>query len=168
MLKMIWIGVLLLISLRAEEGLHAIRGGILAHSTGPVSNGQEEGVDLHAEVLWNETLAGGYYVAGADLSLRGETSFIYTGLSWEKKYFKKLHLGAFGGFGIHDGKLDGDRNDRRLLGSRVLFRVAMDVGWYLNDQWSLNFLYDHYSNLGIGNVRNQGNDNMGLRLSYYF
>lgn len=168
MLRMLIIIQLIFIPLFADESLYALKGGLLSHSTGPISNGQEHGVDLHAEILWNKTLLKGHYAAGTDLSLSGETSFVYAGLSWEGRFYNNLLLGFFSGFAVHDGKLDGNRDDRRLLGARILFRGAVEVGWYLSDSLSLGVMYDHYSNLGIGDVRNQGNDNLGLRLSYYF
>ncbi len=160
------ISFLLLTPVQAE--IHALRGGVLSHSTGPVSNGQEHGVDVHIEAAFNDIFLNGYYALGMDLSTQGETSFVYTGLSWEGRFFRRVHLGGFLGLGLHDGELDGNRDDRRLLGTRVLFRTAVEVGWYVDDVWCLSFMYDHYSNLGIGDVRNQGNDNMGLRLSYDF
>ena len=148
--------------------MHAIKAGFLAHSTGPVSSGTESGIDLNVEVLFKDRFLKAYPSIGADINLNGDTSFLYTGLSWEGKFYNFLHLGAFFGFAVHNGDLENNNNDSREYGTRVLFREALDIGIYIRDDLALNFMYDHYSNAGLTNKKNQGNDNIGLRLSYYF
>jgi lipid A 3-O-deacylase len=152
----------------ADEVLYAVKGGLLAHSTGPVSSGIEDGIDAHAEVLFKDRLLKAYPSIGADINLNGDTSFLYAGLSWEGKFFDLLHLGTFLGPSIHDGESDNGDSDKRQLGSRILVRAAIDIGVYLTDDIALSFMYDHYSNTGLIEKRNQGNDNMGLRMSLYF
>ncbi len=48
------------------------------------------------------------------------------------------------------------------------FKEAFDVGIYISKDVSVSLIYDHYSNLGLGNVRNQGMDSVGFRVGYYF
>ena len=117
----------------ADETLYAIKGGLLAHSTGPVSSGVEDGTDAHVEVLFKDKVLKAYPSIGADINLNGDTSFLYTGLSWEGKFFDLIHLGAFFGFAIHNGDLDTSDKDTRQYGTRVLFREALDIGFYLNE-----------------------------------
>ncbi len=152
----------------AQDTLYALKGGILAHSTGPVSSGKEDGVDLNGEVLFNKRVLKGYPAVGADVNLNGNTSFLYGGLAWEGRLFKHLLLGGFLGLAIHNGDLDSENDDMRQLGTRVLIREAVDIGFYLRDDLVASIMYDHYSNTGLGESRNEGNDNIGIRLAYYF
>ena len=152
----------------AQEDFYAFKLGLLSHSTGPVSSGKEDGMTIHAELLINTKLWKGYPTFGADIHLKDDTSFLYAGLSWEKKFFKYLSLGAFFGFALHNGELENGDSNRRQLGTRVLFREAVDIAYYFNDKTSVSLIYDHYSNLGLLGASNQGNDNIGLRISYYF
>lgn len=151
-----------------DEIYHSIKIGALAHSKGIVSSGRESGIDIQAEALFNETLFTGHYTIGTEMNLNGDTSFYYGGLTWEDKFFDFLHLGAFFGFSLHNGVLDGNVDDRRKLGSHVLFREALDIGFYLQENISVSLLYNHYSNLGLAGVRNQGNDNFGVRFGFYY
>ena len=128
---------------------------------------KEGGMELHPELLFKKTYLKAYPSVGADINLNGDTSFFYGGFSWEGQFFEYLSLGAFFGPSIHDGESDNGASDKRQLGSRILIRAAIDIGVYLTDDITLSFMYDHYSNTGLFEKRNQGNDNMGLRLSLY-
>lgn len=152
----------------ANDSFHAIKGGVLSHSTGLISEGIEDGTDLHAELLYKNKLLNGYPTIGTDINLNGDTSFLYGSLTWEDKFYKDLLLGGSAGLAVHNGELEDGSSDRRQLGQRILFRVAVDIGMYFNDETAVSFMYAHYSHMGIGGKRNQGNDNIGLRLSYYF
>jgi len=156
------------VSLYAQESLYALKGGVLSHSTGPVSSGREEGVDLNIELLFNTYVLKAHPSIGTDINLNGDTSFVYAGLSWEGKFFQYLLLGAFFGVAAHNGSLDDSDADKRQFGTRIVFREAVDIGFYLHDDISLSLMYDHYSNAGLSGKQNQGNDNIGLRISYYF
>jgi hypothetical protein len=152
----------------ADENYYAVKGGILAHSTGFVSTGRESGVDINTELQFKEKILKANYTVGADINTNNDTSFIYGGLSWEDRFFNHLLLGAFFGAAIHNGDLDNGASDKRQLGSRITFRESLDIGFYLNKDLSISIMYDHYSNLGLGGVRNEGNDNIGIRIGYYF
>jgi Lipid A 3-O-deacylase (PagL) len=168
-MKQIIILTFLLISpIYAEGNIYALKAGLLSHSTGAISDGRESGTDLHLELLFNQKFLKAYPALGADINLHGDTSFIYSGLAWEGKFFKSLLLGTSFGIALHNGDLEGGSSENRQLGTRILFRGAVDIGLYLRPDLSMSFMYDHYSNLGLAGQRNQGNDNMGIRLSYYF
>ncbi|MCK5111338.1 MAG: acyloxyacyl hydrolase [Arcobacteraceae bacterium] len=152
----------------ADETYHSIKGGILSHSTGPISSGRENGIDLHGELQFKEKILKGHFAVGADINTNGDTSFIFGGLAWEDRFFDNLLLGAFFGFATHDGELNNGNSDKRQLGTRLLFREAIDIGFYIKEDISISLIYDHYSNVGLNDMRNQGNDNLGIRLGYYF
>lgn len=159
---------LLLSSVHCEEYVYAVKSGLLSHSTGPVSSGKEDGVDINIELLFKKKFLKAYPSIGADINLNSNTSFVYSGLTWEGKFFKHVLIGAFLGLSIHNGDLSGGSSDKRQLGTRLLFREAIDIGFFINKNTSVSFMYDHYSNAGIDGNYNEGNDNMGLRLSYYY
>lgn len=152
----------------ADVPYHSVKGGILAHSNGFISSGRESGIDINIELQFKEKILKANYTVGADVNTNGDTSFIYGGLSWEKRFFDHLLLAAFFGAAVHNGDLDNGASDKRQLGSRITFRESLDIGYYLNKDVSISLMYDHYSNLGLGGVRNQGNDNIGIRIGYYF
>jgi len=159
---------LLFSSCEAEKTFYAIKGGLLSHSTGPISSGKESGIDLHAKLLFTTKILKAYPGVGTDINLNGDTSFLYGGLSRQGKFFKHLLLGAFFGLAVHNGDLDASNSDKRQFGTRLLFREAIDIGFYMNKEVSISLMYDHYSNAGLANKRNQGNDNIGIRVSYYY
>ena len=152
----------------ADDIFYAVKAGVLSHSTGPISNGIESGIDINAEVLFQEKFLKAHPAVGVDINTNNDTSFMYCGLAWEDRFFKHLLLGIFVGLSSHNGDIKNNHEDKRQLGSRVLLRGAIDIGYYLNKNSSISFIYDHYSHLGLLDKRNQGNDNLGLRLGYYF
>ena len=152
----------------ANEIYHSVKGGVLSHSTGFLSYGKEDGTDLNIEVQFKEKLLKGHIAVGADLSTNNNTSFIYSGLVWEDRFFDNILLGFSFGLSIHNGELDEGSSDKRQLGTLILFREAFEIGYYLNKNSTISILYDHYSNGGITGDRNQGNDNLGIRYGYYF
>ncbi len=166
-MKIVFLIILYCLSVYASDNLYAVRGGVLSHSTGVISSGKESGIDLHAEALYRQRLLNAYPAVGVDLNLNGDTSFVYGTLVWEEKFLRQLLLGASLGVAIHDGELDEGSSDRRQLGSRVLIRAAVETGYFIDEAVAVSFMYAHYSHTGI-KERNQGNDNIGLRVSYYF
>ncbi len=147
----------------SNEKYHSVKVGILSHCIKGVENGK----DLHLELQFKEKLLKAHYTVGVELNTNN-TSFMFGGLAWEDRFSDNILLGAFFGIAMHNGDLDNGRINRRQLGSRILFRESIDIGFYFQKNLSISFMYDHYSNLGIGGIRNQGNDNFGIRLGYYF
>lgn len=111
-----------------------------------------------------------------------ETNFGGVGVVWQTPAHRS---GAFGelGFGVvlHDGVIDvtdrdpGDpyriytAENRVLFGSRELFRTTFVGGYRVNDDWDVALVWEHLSHgqiLGVG--RNQGLDNIGVRVSRRF
>ena len=168
MLKILLLLVLCFISVPANEEFYAIKGGIFSHNAGIVTSGKDGCIDIHAELLYNKRILKGYPTIGTEININGDSSFVYTGLSWEKKYFKNFLIGAFFGAAAHNGNLNSENSNQRKLGTRFLFREAIDIGYYINSKYVISFLANHYSNAGLGGVKNQGNSNIGFRLSYYF
>lgn len=154
-----------------------LRGGVLAHAFGPsvIDSRRESGVDINLEVLFvSPPLKFFWYLfeprptLGLDINTNGQTTFGYGGFTWEWNITRRLYVDFFLGFAGHDGFLNNAPRDRRELGSRLLFREALELGWRVNDRHALSLMIDHYSNAGYFDKKNQGNDNFGARYSYRY
>ena len=156
----------------ATEWISEIRGGLLKHDTGPFGNTEEGGVDLNGEVLFRSPEFLHWVWAprphlGMNLNTSGDTSQAYLGFSWSVPISGKFWFGFSLGAAVHNGRLDTDDTDRKSLGSRVLFRESLELGYNVTDQLSVSVMLDHSSNAGLAD-RNEGLDNVGLRLGYRF
>ena len=119
------------------------------------------------------------YVMGS-LSTNSNTSFGGVGLHWSFPFSDKWSFEPSVGYVLHDGELnspfpqgspEGDAftEDHVLLGSRDLFRTTFGLHYDINEAWGAELLYEHLSHGQIlGNGRNQGLDNIGVRISYKF
>jgi hypothetical protein len=149
--------------------IYAIKTGVLKHGSGPISSGREKGYDLNIELLWDSEILYASPAVGIELNNQGYTNFLYTGLSWEGSFFDFFVWELFFGGAIHDGELKPTDGSRRALGSRVLFREAIALGFEVTEVITVSFIYDHYSHSGMDeSLYNQGNDNTGIRIGYYF
>ena len=152
-----------------QADIYALKSGVLKHGEGPLSSGREQGYDLNVEVLWEDTIIYAHPAVGADINNQGFTNFLYAGLAWEGYLFGTVVWELFWGGAIHDGHLTPSDPKRRALGSRVLFREAIALGFDISDNMTFTILYDHYSHSGTDeSLYNQGTDNTGIRLAYYF
>lgn len=117
------------------------------------------------------------YVMGS-LNLNGDTSFGGGGLHWSFPFSERWAFEPSVGYVIHDGELEspfpqgdprGDAFTEKhvLLGSRDLFRTTFGLKYKVDETWGVEVLYEHLSHGQIlGNGRNQGLDNVGVRVSY--
>lgn len=154
--------------------LSELRLGVLAHNIGPIASAREDGVQINAELRFATPPLFEYILSprphlGASINTVGDTSFLYLGLTWTWDITDGLFLDfSFGGT-VHDGWLDSHEPDpdRRLMGSRLLFRESLELGYRFLDHHSLSLMLDHASNAGLAE-KNQGNDDVGLRYGYRF
>ena len=146
---------------------------------------KEPGQSINGDLLFNSPDFLGIiwspkpYIMGST-SLQGDTSFGGVGLHWSFPFADKWAFEPSFGYVIHDGELEspypqgdprGDAftEDHVLLGSRDLFRTTFGLHRDFNDTWGMEVMYEHLSHGQVlGNGRNQGLDNVGVRLSYRF
>jgi hypothetical protein len=154
--------------------LHEIRGGVLAHDVDHLWTGEsvEGGVDLNAELIFAHptisTIEGRIRLnAGASINTAGYTGKVYGGMLWEWEAKFGLFFDVGFGLAVHDGELDTDKPDRKSLGSRVLFRTAIEVGYSFNAHHRTALSFDHVSNASLADP-NDGIDTLGLRYCYRF
>ncbi len=159
----------------SKYGISELRFGVLAHNKGPIASTTEAGVQVNMEARFAspefmKILFEPRPTLGASVNTAGDTSFLYGGLTWGGFVWKGLFVEGFFGMAVHNGWLDSTDRDphKRLMGSRVVFREALEFGYRFLDVHSVSFMVDHYSNAGWLADRNQGNDDFGLRYGYKF
>jgi hypothetical protein len=152
--------------------LDAIRTGILAHDVPVWSRSRQEGrVDFNAELILrfpNSRLFSGVVRTNLGFSLnnQGDTSKVYSGLLWEYIWNSGLFLDLGLGLAAHDGDLE-NSDDKKELGSRILFRIPIEIGLLLTQHQGISIMFDHVSNAYLADP-NEGLDTIGLRYTYRF
>ena len=158
---------------RTPVWLHEVKFGVLHHDTGSLWSGfrRESGVDLNLEAIFSPhtKFLGGIIrpAFGGSVNTDGDTSKLYSGLRWQYEHASGIFLGIGLGGAIHDGKLHLQHNDRKALGSRVLFHIPIEIGYRLSAKNSLSVYFDHVSNAYLADV-NEGMDTLGGRFGYRF
>jgi lipid A 3-O-deacylase len=158
----------------ASAWLYEVCIGVLAHDVDSLWSGsrEESGVDLNAELVFQRPsfpMLSGTVRPNLGLSInnRGDTSKVYCGALWElgvkSRGFLNLGIGA----AMHDGELETSRAGKKELGSRVLFRIAFELGYTLNQRHRVSFAFDHISNADLASP-NEGLDTVGIRYGYLF
>ena len=155
-------------------GLSELRMGFAHHDSGVFGRTEEEGVDVTLEARF-APLTGGAWDAiwrprphvGININSAGDTSALYLGLTWDwdvwDSFFVSLDLGA----AVHDGETSTLDLTRKELGSRVLFREAVEFGYRFHERHALSLRVDHISNAKLAD-KNEGLDTVGIVYSYRF
>jgi hypothetical protein len=158
----------------SEKIFYAIRIGVLAHDVDHLwsRSRAEGGVDMNAELVFNQpgfSLLGGRVLPniGASLNSRKDTSKIYGGLLWEFLIGSAFFANSGMGICVHDGDLDSTNENRKQLGSRLLFRIPFEIGVALGEHHRLSLMFDHVSNAYLASP-NEGLDTLGIRYGFQF
>ena len=155
-----------------HKWLYGIRVGILAHDVAVWSRSSlEGGVDFNAEFIFEfpkYPLFSGILRSnlGFSLNSQGDTSKLYTGLLWEYIWDSGIFLDLGLGLAVHNGELDNSA-DKKELGSRVLFRIPIEIGLLFTEHHGVSLMFDHVSNAYLAEP-NEGLDTIGLRYTYRF
>jgi lipid A 3-O-deacylase len=172
----------------ADAKMESATLGLLVHSV-PASDiknsDKESGVDVQAQV--NFTAPGFFKYALspqpyliATINTNGDTSYGGFGFQWDFGFLDKYHFNPAVGYVIHNGDTNEPyaRSDPRyqayidkhlLLGSPDLFRLALAVSREFGENVEGELSFEHLSHgYIIGDGRNQGLDNAGVRLIYKY
>ena len=160
---------------KTEPGwLYEIRVGVLEHDVDGLWSGlrKESGVDFNAEIIFRYpsfplhlgTIRPNF---GLSINNRGDTSKVYGGLLWEFEMKSGMFLNLGIGAAVHDGELEISEEEKKGLGSRVLFRIPIEFGYTLNRRHRVSIAFDHVSNASLAHP-NEGLDTFGLRYGYRF
>jgi hypothetical protein len=152
--------------------LHEVKIGVLHHDT-PMWSGfkRESGIDVNLEAIFSPQIGvlGGVIrpAFGGSVNTAGDTSKLYTGLRWQYEHVNGLFFGVGLGGAVHNGKLHLQHNDRKALGSRVLFHIPIEAGYRFDGKSALSIYFDHVSNAYLAD-ENEGMDTLGMRYGYRF
>ena len=172
----------------ANAEIDSVRLGVMAHNirvTDGKNANKEPGVNLTGEIRFASP--GFLKAIGAprpfimgSLNTEGATSYGGVGLEWEWEFADGWRFEQGFGYVIHDGEVNNPfrsgtqaavdfSRDHVLLGSRDLFRTSLVLGRDLGEDWAIQAIYEHLSHGQIlGTGRNQGLDELGLRLARNF
>ncbi len=159
------------------------RVGVMQHNiciTDCKNADKEDGPNIEGELVFKSPdflryiLGPRPYIVGS-YNTAGNTNFGGFGLMWNWDFLSGWSLEPSLGYVIHDGALEspfpqGDprsdafARDNIYFGSKDLFRTGLALNRDIGENWGLQLQYEHLSHGQIiGNGRNQGVDNVGVR-----
>jgi hypothetical protein len=153
--------------------VNEVKVGVLYHDMDDLwSNFRlESGVDFNGELIFEPHVAflGGAFrpAAGVSINSAGDTSKLYAGVRYQYELDGGLFFSVGGGGAVHDGHLTPGRNDRKALGSRLLFHIPLEAGYRFDNRHALSVYFDHVSNAFLADY-NEGLDTLGMRYGYRF
>ncbi|MGB8275083.1 MAG: acyloxyacyl hydrolase [Alphaproteobacteria bacterium] len=150
-----------------------VRGGYSIHDAGVFGHRKERSNDANLQVLFVspellDIIWSPRPHLGVHINNGSDTSQLFAGLTWEWWFFKSFFFDFNFGLAVHDGKIDVESSTRKALGSRVLFREGIDLGWNFYGGHSIAFTVDHVSHGNLLGSRNEGLDTLGGWYSYRF
>ena len=156
-----------------------VKIGALAHDIGFLGRDIEDGAAINIEMLFTPPDLFRYIGSprphiGGEINTAGDTNYGYFGLTWGIMLIQNLFQPGDGIFGagslggaVHDGYLTQAPPDRKRLGSRILFRESLELGYQLNPAISVSAILDHISNANLAS-RNAGITSAGARIGVKF
>ncbi|MBN8606323.1 MAG: acyloxyacyl hydrolase [Caulobacterales bacterium] len=172
----------------ARAGVDEVHVGVMQHNicvTNCKNADKEDGPNVEFQVSFDSpsflNWAGSPqpYVM-ASVNTQGATSFGGFGLEWRWDFADGWALEPGVGYVVHDGEVDNPyangspeaaafAEEHVLLGSEDLFRTSLALTRDFEGPWEAQILFQHLSHGQIlGNGRNQGMDQVGVRFGYQF
>ena len=155
------------------------KAGVMAHDITLGGRHLENGADINGEILFVspsflDIIGAPRPHIGGWVNTQGNTDAAYFGLTWGLPIFKSIvgttdALTIYGSLGgaVHDGYEDSAPPNRKKLGSPVLFRESVELGYQITPVYSISAMVDHISNANLGS-HNAGITNAGARLGIKF
>lgn len=158
---------------RLSEAGSQVRVGLSHHDLDGYG-GSESGADLSVEYRW-PPIRGAFFEKifsprphlGANFNTIGETSSFYAGLTWLIDIGTRGYASVDFGGAVHNGKLNSDDPGRAQLGSRALFREAVEIGLRVGEASRVGFRLDHISNADLAG-ENDGITDLGIMYTRSF
>jgi lipid A 3-O-deacylase len=148
--------------------------GIAAHDAGVFGRNKEPGADIDMEIRflpidWLGFMASPRPHIGFHINTAGATDQVFTGITWEFWFWKDFFIDPSFGLSLNnDSSINTSSQVRKQLGSHILFREAIDLGWEFYGPNSVSILLDHVSHGHILGKENEGMDTLGVRYGYRF
>ncbi|NQU58537.1 MAG: acyloxyacyl hydrolase [Rhodospirillales bacterium] len=158
---------------RADELLHEMKIGVLHHDQDNLwSNAsRESGIDGNIELIFNADIplwTGNVRPAlGASLNATGGTSKLYGAARWEIAIGENGLFTLGVGGAVHNGETALVSNNKKALGSKVLFYFPIEAGYRINERDTVSLFFDHVSNAWLA-APNEGMDTLGIRYGIRF
>jgi lipid A 3-O-deacylase len=165
-----------------------LKFGVLAHDV-HFLGGKEHGVDLNPEIILQSPFSDAWAASlpwylqwmaqprptlGGEINTSGFTDQAYFGATWSWQLASNVvqpddgvALSFFFGPGFNDGDIIGTAPDRKSLGSHVLFREALELGYRITPVYQISGFIDHVSNGGLAKQNESIND-VGVRFGVRF
>lgn len=162
--------------------------GVLQHDP-RFLGGIEKGIDINPEVIFPSPIPDWWVASvpwylgwmiqprptlGGEFNTRGFTNQYYFGASWGWQLAGNVLMpgdgitfGIFFGPGFNDGQTVPIDPTRKALGSNVLFREALELGYRIGPVWQISAYIDHVSNAGLARY-NQSLNEVGGRIGIRF
>lgn len=186
-----WIALLALAAPSAARAgpLEEARAGVMAHNTCVLycdNSFKEDGVNVTGELVFASPDALRWVLRPrpylmASVNTAGETSYAGGGVAWRVPLARSWAVEPGLGYVVHSNdELDNPyppsdprrgpfQEDTLLLGSRDLFRLSLAVSRDVTDAFGVQLVFEHLSHGQIiGEGRNQGLDELGMRFTYRF
>jgi hypothetical protein len=150
-----------------------VKLGILAHDV-HFLGGKEEGADINGEILFRSPVDAAKLSGvalprlllplltprpdiGFEANTASETSQVYLGLTWTWLLARDLlragdglDLGLSFGPSFNNGEIQASNPFvRESLGSHVLFRGSIELGYRITPRYEVSLFFDHESNAGL-------------------
>ena len=156
-----------------------VKTGFANHDVGFFGSQKEDGIDSSFEFLFREINYNLLWLGtprphiGSTINMTGDTSQAYAGVTWGYKLPKRMFFNFSWGLAYHDGdKIHSATNvqtDKKELGSSILFREAVEIGWNFYGKDSISLRLDHISNAHLwGEGTNEGLDTFAVLYGYRF
>ncbi len=130
--------------------IREVRAGLAAHDVDGLWSGdsRERGPDLCAELIFNRSLfrlfsADAYPSVGVSLNTRGDTSKVYGGFLMQWEPLPAFFFSTGLGLALHNGEQNTDDQDRKPLGSRILFRIPIEISYAVSRNHRVILAFDH-------------------------
>jgi hypothetical protein len=156
-------------------GRAEVRVGALASVWGP----ERGSVDVNGEIVLPKGSRGlspvidmltPRFKFGGMYNAAGKTNFGYADVMWTFPVGPRVFLEPYLGVVVHDGQLNGPDPGLASLGCRALGHAGINLGYRLDEHWSVMVSYDHASNgKSISKCpTNQSLNLVGGRIGYAF
>ena len=162
--------------------------GVLAHDV-HFLGGKEGGVDLNPEIILQSPIADAWAAGlpwylhwmvqprptlGGEFNTSGFTNQYYFGATWTWQLASNvlkpddgITFGIFFGPSFNDGQIVATKPNRKSLGSNVLFRESLELGYRITPVYQISAYVDHVSNAGLARF-NQSLNEVGGRFGVRF
>jgi lipid A 3-O-deacylase PagL len=166
-----------------------LKFGVIAHDV-HFLEGKEAGVDLNPEIIFPSPVPDAWVdtapvylrwllqprpTIGGLINTAGFTNQYYVGPTWTWELVGNvlrpddgITFGVFFGPGFNDGDIVAPTgSNRKSLGSHVLFRESLELGYRIDARWQISAYIDHVSNAGFARY-NQSLNDVGGRIGLRF